>query len=78
MLGGTLDGRTYPDSHREATAGLDHLRSITVVDAWHSLFMTTPEVTAAIERFMRGEPATSARIVAPSPKFPTTKPNELK
>lgn len=69
MLSGTLDGRTYPDSHREATAGLDHLQSITVVNAGHNLFMTTPEVTTAIERFMRGEPAKSTQIIAPLPDF---------
>lgn len=69
MLTGTLDGRTYPDSHREATIGLDNLQTITVVNAGHNLFMTTPEVTAAIERFMRGEPAASTTIVAPAPGF---------
>ncbi len=70
LLSGSLDGRTYPDGHREATAGLDHLQAITVVNAGHNLFMTTPAVAAAIERFMRGEPVQSARIVAPLPMFP--------
>ncbi|MEO6228394.1 MAG: alpha/beta hydrolase [Thermomonas sp.] len=69
MLTGTLDGRTYPDSHREATAGLDHLQTITVINAGHNLFMTTPEVRVAIERFMRGQPAISSTIVAPVPRF---------
>ncbi|CAM0999641.1 Alpha/beta hydrolase [Rhodanobacter sp. Root179] len=74
LLSGTLDGRTYPESHREATAGLDHLQTITVVNAGHNLFMATPEVTAAIERFMRGEPAASTRIVAPLPAFAPAPP----
>lgn len=78
LLTGTLDGRTYPDSHREATAGLDHLQEITIVNAGHNLFMTTPEVTAAIERFMRGEPAASSHIVAPLPEFPPVMPKEEK
>ena len=69
LLTGTLDGRTYPESHQEATAGLDQLQTIMVVNAGHNLFMTTPEVTAAIERFMRGEPVASATIVAPAPAF---------
>lgn len=69
VLTGTLDGRTYPDSHREATAGLDHLQAITVVNAGHNLFMTTPEVTTAIERFMRGEPVAAPRIIAALPEF---------
>ena len=74
LLTGTLDGRTYPDSHREATAGLDHLQAITVVSAGHNLFMTTPAVTAAIERFMRGEPLASNTIVAPAPHFSAVPP----
>ena len=69
LLSGTLDGRTYPDSHQEATAGLDQLQTITVVNAGHNLFMTTPEVTAAMQRFMRGEPVSAAMIVAPVSGF---------
>ena len=67
LLMGTLDGRIYPDSQREAVAGLDRLQAITVVNAGHNLFMTSPEITAAIERFMRGEPMKSAQIVIPPP-----------
>lgn len=78
LLTGTLDGRTYPDSPREATAGLDHLQAITVVNAGHNLFMTTPEVTTAIERFMRGEPVVSQRIVAPLPAFMPTMPGKTR
>lgn len=69
LLTGTLDGRTYPDSHREAVAGLDHLQAITVINAGHNLFMSSPEVTKAIERFMRGEPVTSKQIIVPVPDF---------
>jgi pimeloyl-ACP methyl ester carboxylesterase len=69
LLSGTLDGRTYPESQREAVAGLDRLQAITVVNAGHNLFMTSPEVTTAIERFMRGEPLQSPRITVPLPDF---------
>ncbi|HEY0334576.1 MAG TPA: alpha/beta fold hydrolase [Stenotrophomonas sp.] len=69
LLSATLDGRTYPESQREAVAGLDRLQAITVVNAGHNLFMTSPEVTAAIERFMRGEPLKSRQIIAPAPDF---------
>lgn len=69
LLSGTLDGRTYPDSQREAVAGLDRLQAITVVNAGHNLFMTSPEVTAAIERFMRGEPMQASTITIPLPDF---------
>ena len=78
LLTGTLDGRTYPESHREATAGLDHLQAITVVNAGHNLFMATPKVTAAIERFMRGKPMASPRIVAPLPKALTARTKQAK
>ena len=40
-----------------------------MVNAGHNLFMVSPEVTAAIERFMRGEPMASAEIVIPPPDF---------
>lgn len=69
LFTGTLDGRTYPDSHKEAVAGLKNLQAITVVNAGHNLFMSSPEVTAAIQRFMRGEPAKSQVITIPLPDF---------
>jgi len=69
LLSGTLDGRIYPESQREAVAGLDQLQAITVVNAGHNLFMTSPEVTAAIERFMRGEPLKSPQITIAPPDF---------
>ena len=37
--------------------------------AGHNLFMTSPEVTTAIERFMRGEPLKSPQITVPLPDF---------
>ncbi|MEN0651798.1 MULTISPECIES: alpha/beta fold hydrolase [Hyphobacterium] len=69
VLTGTLDGRTYPDSQREAVAGLTHVTHITVVNAGHNLFMTTPEVGEAMARFMRGEPASSVSITVDLPDF---------
>lgn len=69
LFSGTLDGRTYPDSHLEAVAGLDNLQAITVVNAGHNLFMSSPEVTMAITRFMRGTPRASTQIVVPVPDF---------
>lgn len=74
VLTGTLDGRTYPEGHAEATAGLSNLEQITVENAGHNLFMTSPQVGEAMHRFMRGEPAQSDRIVVPAPDF-TKLPN---
>jgi pimeloyl-ACP methyl ester carboxylesterase len=67
LLTGTLDGRTYPAEQAAAVAGLSALTQISVVNAGHNLFMTTPEVTEVIQRFMRQEEITAQDIVAPPP-----------
>ncbi len=69
MLTGTLDGRTYPEAHLEATAGLSNVQQIVVENTGHNLFMTTPEVGEAMHRFMRGEKAISDRIFVEAPDF---------
>lgn len=69
VLTGTLDGRTYPDAQDEAVFGLTNVTRITVVNAGHNLFMTTPEVGEAMARFMRGEPAVSDTITVDLPDF---------
>lgn len=63
VLSGTLDGRTYPDSQREAVRGLSNAEITLVVNAGHNLFMASPEVTARIQAFMRGEKGALERIV---------------
>ncbi|WP_323763176.1 alpha/beta fold hydrolase [Maricaulis sp.] len=69
LLTGTLDGRTYPQSQREAVAGLSAVTQVVVVNAGHNLFMTTPEVGDAMHAFMRGEPVASGQIVIDLPDF---------
>lgn len=69
VLSGTLDGRTYPESQREAVSGLTDVIHITVVNAGHNLFMSSPEVGEAMARFMRGEPAMSDTITVELPDF---------
>lgn len=54
MLTGTLDGRTYPEGHAEATAGLSNVQQIFVENAGHNLFMTSPKVGEAMHNFLRG------------------------
>lgn len=63
VLSGTLDGRTYPDSQREAVRGLSNAEITLVVNAGHNLFMASPEVTARIQAFMRRERREVERIV---------------
>ena len=67
VLSGTLDGRTYLEEQREAVAGLSNARIVLVRNAGHNLFMTSPEVTARIESFMRGEDVSTDDIVVALP-----------
>lgn len=67
LLSGTLDGRTYPDSQREALAGMSAVDWVIVEDAGHNLFMTTPEVHSVMHRFMMGVDVDGERIIAPLP-----------
>lgn len=69
LLTGTLDGRTYPDGQQEAVAGLSNVTSVTVVNAGHNLFMSSPEVTEVIRTFMRGDDVETEEIVLPAPNF---------
>jgi pimeloyl-ACP methyl ester carboxylesterase len=55
LLTGTLDGRTYPQGQAEAVAGLTNVTQVTIVNAGHNLFMSSPDVHGAIHQFMRGE-----------------------
>lgn len=67
LFSGTLDGRTYIESQREAIAGLSNSTAITVVNAGHNLFMSSPKVTEIIERFMRDEEIETSEIEAALP-----------
>ena len=69
LLSGTLDGRTYVESQREAVSGLKNLQAITVVNAGHNLFMSSPEVAEAIEAFMRGTQQNENEIIIDLPDF---------
>lgn len=55
LFSGTLDGRTYIESQKEAVAGLTNSTIITVVNAGHNLYKTSKVVTETIESFMRDE-----------------------
>ena len=69
LLSGTLDGRTYLLSQREAVAGLRNAQIVTVVNAGHNLFMSSPEVTTTIKRFMGDDPLLSEEILIDLPAF---------
>jgi len=67
VLRGTLDGRIYPDSQLEATAGLTQRQVVTVINAGHNLFMTSPEVTEVMRTFMRSEVLKQTEITVDLP-----------
>ena len=69
LLSGTLDGRTYLESQKEAIAGLRNRQIVTVKNAGHNLFMSSPEVTEVIEQFMRGETVGKKTIEIELPDF---------
>jgi len=69
LLTGTLDGRTYPKAQQEAVAGLTNVSTVIVQNAGHNLFMSSPEVTQTIQRFMRGEEIGDTTIELPLPNF---------
>ena len=62
IFSGTLDGRTYIESQAEAVKGLSNAKVITVENAGHNLFMSSPEVTETIQRFMSKQAIERTRI----------------
>jgi len=69
LFSGTLDGRTYVEGQQEAVAGLANVTTITVVNAGHNLFMSSPVVAEEMLRFLRAEPPGTREIVVPLPDF---------
>ena len=71
VLSGTLDGRTYPESQREAVSGLKNAHIVTIENAGHNLFMSSPEVTTVIQSFMRGDTieVDLIKVEIPQPDF---------
>ena len=67
VLSGTLDGRTYVESQADAVSGMPNAERVIIKNAGHNLFMTSPEVTARIEAFMRGETSDVTEIIVPFP-----------
>ncbi len=68
LLTGTLDGRTFPEAHAEVLAQFSNGHQVVIENAGHDLFMASPEVTRAIEAFMRDE-TPPARITLDPPDF---------
>lgn len=69
VISGTLDGRTYPESGQEATAGLSKRQVVRVENGGHNVFMQSPEITSVIQDFMRGEIVDGREIYVELPEF---------
>ena len=69
VISGTLDGRTYPESGQEATAGLSNRQTVMVENGGHNVFMQSPEITSVIQDFMRGETVDGREIYIELPEF---------
>ena len=69
LLSGTLDGRTYIESQREAVSGISNLQSVTVKNAGHNLFMVSPAVVTTINEFLRGSNVDGREITIALPEF---------
>ena len=54
VLSGTLDGRTFPEGHREATAGLSNRTFVTIPGGGHNLFFDSPDVVPLVVEFLAG------------------------
>ncbi|WCL53777.1 alpha/beta fold hydrolase [Gimibacter soli] len=74
VLSGTLDGRTYQESQREATAGLTNATYVAVRNAGHNLFMASPDVHQAIHSFLEGNGEIPAEIEIDLPDFTVLPP----
>lgn len=62
VLTGSLDGRTYPASQREATSGLTNATHINVEGAGHNLFMSSPAVEEVMQMFLSDREITMTTI----------------
>ncbi|BBM04259.1 alpha/beta fold hydrolase [Microbulbifer sp. GL-2] len=69
LLSGTLDGRTYIESQREAVAGLKTVTHVTVKNAGHNLFMASKEVQDTINLFMEGRPIEKTTLTVDLPNM---------
>ena len=69
FLSGSLDGRTYVESHRELAAGFSNAIHIVVENAGHDLFMSSDEVGRRIAEFLATGSTSGTAIVLPAIEF---------
>ncbi|MCI0411278.1 alpha/beta fold hydrolase [bacterium] len=71
LISGTLDGRTPPSNAEAVAAHLKNSQHLVIEGAGHSdpLFLSSPDILAAIKTFMRGKPLREKRITVPIDPF---------
>ena len=69
FVSGTLDGRTYPESHLEVAAGFRNGAVVTVVNGGHGVFEDHPAIPGLLADFLAGAPARARTLAAPAPTF---------
>ena len=69
FLSGTLDGRTYPESHAEIASGFPQGVTITIQNAGHNLFFSHPRVVDLVVEFLSGASTEGRTLTASPPAF---------
>lgn len=69
FLSGTLDGRTFIESHRAIAAGFSNATVVTVNRGGHNLFMSSPEILTTMKAFYSGEKIRDFTIELPKIRF---------
>jgi hypothetical protein len=71
LISGTLDGRTPPANGAEVLAGLSNGQHLIIENAGHSdpLFLSSPAILKAMERFLAGKKLRRKKIAAPKVEF---------
>lgn len=67
IISGTLDGRTYPEAHRDIAAMFTTSVFVRVINGGHSVM--TPEIQQRIRAFFQLEPVSGEPIVVPAPRW---------
>jgi hypothetical protein len=71
LISGTLDGRTPPGNAEEVLPGLSRATHLIIEGAGHSdpLFLSSPKILSAMERFLGGKRLHNTTIKLPHPSF---------
>jgi len=69
LLSGTLDGRTYPEAHKEIARNFTNGSIVTIENAGHNLFFSHEDLLEIISDFYRGSTPEEINLVTDPPSF---------